>query len=284
MTRAAERLGICQPPLSQQIKALEDELGVALFRRLPRGMRLTEAGSMLQEKLKPVMAQIDTALEAARSAARGEAGRLAIGVSSSAVVSPLIPRLVRLFRRSSPNVAVSIEENGAEDLLLGLSQEVLDIAFTRSAITLPPGITATQIDEEPMVVALPNNHPLKAKAEKGIALAELANEPFILYRRPGGPGLYDAILVACRDAGFSPRIAQEALRLPSTLNFVAAGLGVSIVPASLRSSKVEGAVFGGLSNTDLKAPLYLMHRSGRPAGAVANLLKQVKNLKGLRAA
>jgi DNA-binding transcriptional LysR family regulator len=131
--------------------------------------------------------------------------------------------------------------------------------------------------EENMFVALPSDHSLRARADSGIALRDLSGEKFILYRRPGGPGLYDAIVAACREAGFVPTIAQEALRLPSTLNFVAAGLGISIVPDSLRRLNVEGVIFGALTGCpELKAPLFLMWRPGND-GPVPRFVAQVED-------
>jgi len=276
LTRAAERLGIRQPPLSQQIRALESELGVKLFRRLPKGMEPTRAGLVFYERVRLFSAQVEQAVESARKTARGEEGRLVVGASSSAVLSPIVPRLVRRFRQVAPGVTVLLEEDGAEELVHALRQGRIDVVFTRSRMPLPADLELRTLAEEDMFVAIPSDHRLRGRGRSGISLRELSQEKLILYRRPGGPGLYDAIVAACRAAGFAPKIAQEALRLPSTLNFVAAGLGVSIVPDSLRRLNVEGVVFLALKDCpDLKAPLFLMWRAGT-AGPVPRFVAQAE--------
>jgi DNA-binding transcriptional LysR family regulator len=277
LTRAAERLGIQQPPLSQQIRALETKLGLKLFRRLPKGMEPTQAGLVLYDKLKLFPTQVEQAVESARNTARGEEGRLVIGASSSAVLSPIVPRLVRRFRQAAPGVEVSLEEDSAEELVHALRQGRIDVVFTRSSIARVPDLAVRTLAEEEMFVALPGDHRLRDSAASGISLRELSQEKLILYRRPGGPGLYDAIVAACRNVGFAPNIAQEALRLPSTLNFVGAGLGVSIVPDSLRRLNVEGVVFRALTDCpELKAPLFLMWRAGN-AGPVPRFVAQAES-------
>lgn len=279
VTRAAARLGIQQPPLTQQIQALEAELGVVLLRRLPRGVEPTEAGRTLLEKARAILAQVDQGLEAVRSTARGEQGRLGVGVSSSAAFSPLIPRQIRAFRRVAPLVSIALEEGSAEELVRGLHEERLDVAFTRSAIVDSVGLTVSVLLNEAMLAVLPSGHPLGRAAGGSIALAALADDSFILYRRPGNPGLYDAIIAACNVAGSQPKIAQEALRLTSTLNFVAAGLGVSIVPESMRRLDVDGITYLGLSGCPaLKAPLHLVSRAGRQPGATERFIAQVSRM------
>jgi DNA-binding transcriptional LysR family regulator len=261
MTRAAVRLGIQQPPLSQQIRALEQELGVQLFRRIPKGMDPTAPAHALYERTRSLFFQVEEAMEAVRSIARGEQGRLAIGVSSSAAFSPIIPRLIRSFRSILPGVTVSLAEDSAEELIQGLRLGHEDVVFTCSVPENLTGISVVTLVKEPMFAALPSNHKLRDKANTGVDLIALEEERFILYRRPGGPGLYDAIVAACQRAGFSPRISDEALRLPSTLNFVAAGLGVSIVPDSLRRLNIEGVIYAPLHGCDaLTAPVNIVYR------------------------
>jgi DNA-binding transcriptional LysR family regulator len=260
MTRAADRLGIQQPPLSQQIRALEQELGVQLFRRTPKGMDPTAPADVLYDRTRSFLFQIEEAVEAVRSIGRGEQGRLAIGVSSSAAFSPIIPRLIRSFRSMLPDVTVSLGEDAAEELIQGLRLNTKDVVFTRSVPESLTGISVVTLVEEPMFAALPSNHELRQKIDIGIDLIALEDERFILYRRPGGPGLYDAIIAACQRAGFNPRVFDEALRLPSTLNFVAAGLGISIVPDSLRRLNIEGVVYAPLRGCDtLTAPLNIVY-------------------------
>ena len=270
VTRAAERLGIEQPPLSRLIRKMEAELGVLLFRRLPRGVRPTEAGAALLAEARIVLAHASAMEGAVRRAARGEQGRLAVGFTSSASLHPFVPSALRAFREEFPGVAVALEEAGTMELVDGLLHGRLDAAFIRSPVAGTPGLNVDPVLEEPMLVALPSGHPLMASAPDSIPLAALAGETFILYRRPAGPGLHDTIIAACRAAGFSPRVAQEAPRLPSTLSLVAAGLGISIVPASMRRVGLEGVAYLPLTGCPgLRAPILLATRGAADASAVA---------------
>jgi DNA-binding transcriptional LysR family regulator len=221
----------------------------------------TAPARILYDRTRLLLFQIEGAVEAVRAIGRGEQGRLAIGVSNSAAFSPIIPRLIRSFRSVLPGVTVSLGEDSAEELIQGLRLNNKDVVFTCSVPESPIGISVVTLVREPMFAALPSNHELLENADTGIDLIALENERFILYRRPGGPGLYDAIIAACQRAGFTPRISDEALRLPSTLSFVAAGLGVSIVPESLRRLNIEGVVYVPLRGCDaLTAPLNIVYR------------------------
>jgi DNA-binding transcriptional LysR family regulator len=276
ITRAAERLGMQQPPLSQQIRALERELDVQLFRRKPRGVELTDAGSAFLEQARAILDQVDRAFATARRTARGEQGRVVVGFTGSAPFHPFVPRVIRAFREMHPLVSLVLEESGSSELVQGLHNEDIDAAFIRSPVADVVGLVVKPLLEEDMLVALPAAHSL-AREATALPLPALANETFILYKRPGGPGLYDTIITACRGAGFSPRVGQEAPRIISTLNLVAAGLGVSIVPASLRRLQMDGVVYRRLTgSTDLKAPLILACRPGENSAAVQRFLDLVQ--------
>lgn len=257
VTRAAERLGMQQPPLTRAIRNLEAELDVLLFHRLPRGMAPTEAGAALVEEARIILARAEGLAEIARRAARGEQGALAVGYTSSAAFHPFLTRQIRAFRRAWPGVRLGLEEDSSLALMQGLREERLDAAFLRSTAGDATGLRLEPLLEEPMLAVVPAERGLEGE----IALADLAAETFILYRRPAGPGLYDAIIAACRAVGFSPQVGQEAPRLPSTLSLVAAGLGVSIVPESMRRMNVEGVNYLRLTDAPgLTAPLLLATR------------------------
>ena len=278
MTRAAQRLGIQQPPLSQQIRALEQAIGAPLLLRLPRGVELTEAGRVFLDEARLALDQVAHAMEAARRTARGEEGSLAIGYTSSAAFHALIPAVVRSFRQGSPDVALVLEEGSTADLVPALQRQQLDAAFIRVPVGEASELTIEHLADERMLAALPAHHPL-AVQPGSIALADLADETFVLYRRPTGPGLYDAIIAACRSVGFSPRVGQEAPRLLSTLSLVAAGLGVSIIPDSMRRLDTEGIAYRPLSDApDLVAPLYLAYRAADLSGATRRLIAQVRQM------
>lgn len=279
ITRAAARLGIQQPPLSQQIRALEAEVGVPLLTRHPRGVDLTEAGKAFLAEARAALEQVERAVEAARRSARGEQGRLAIGYTSSTAFHPLIPAVVRAFRQAAPAVALELEESSTGELIEALRRERLDAAFVRTPVGDTAGLVIAPLLRERMLVVLPAQHPLAQRPATALALAELAEETFILYRRPTGPGLYDAIIAACHAAGFAPHIGQEAPRLLSTLSLVSAGLGVSIIPQSISRLDTEGLAYRALADApQLLAPLHLAYRAGAVSGPVARLLEQVRQM------
>jgi len=278
ITRAAERLGMQQPPLSQQIQALERELGVQLFRRKPRGVELTDAGQALLADARAILAHIDHAFATTRRTARGEEGRIAIGFTSSAPFHPFLPRVIRAFREAHPRVALSLDEGGTIELIEAIREERIDAAFVRTQIVDPSGITVNPLLEETMLVALPSTHPLAAD-DRALPLSALAAETFIVYRRRSGPGLYDAIFAACHAAGFSPVIGQEAPRIVSTLNLVAAGLGIAVVPASLARMQMDGVAYRSLRGIPQpRAPLLLATRRADTGAVVRRFLDVVKRM------
>jgi DNA-binding transcriptional LysR family regulator len=276
VTRAAERLGIQQPPLSQQIQALERELDAQLFRRKPRGVELTPAGRALFDEARAILARADEAVAATKRAARGEAGRVGIGFTSSASFHPFVPRAIRAFREAHPLVALALEESGTTELVEALRAQAIDAAFVRSPVGESDDLFVRPLFEEPMVAALPSGHSLSG-ADDNLPLAALAGETFILYRRPVGPGLHDAIIAACDRAGFSPKIGQEAPRMLSTLSLVAAGLGVTVVPASMSRLEAEGVVYRPIDpKAELTAPLNLAYRRDEISAAVRRFVALVQ--------
>ena len=279
VTRAAERLGMQQPPLSQQIRSLERELDVQLFHRKPRGVELTDAGAALLVDARAILSHIDHAFAATRRTARGEQGRISVGFTSSAPFHPFVPRIFRAYREAFPLVSLKLEESGTAELIADLREERIDAAFVRTAISKQEGVAVASLLEEAMVLALPHAHGLvrRTKTSELVPMKALADETFILYRRPSGPGLYDAILSACAAAGFSPRIGQETPRIVSTLSLVAAGLGISLVPESLQCMRMDGVAFRRLSGAaQPKAPLYLASRHGERSVAVRKFLELIR--------
>src|SRR5438067_8264429 len=279
LTRAAGRLGIQQPPLSQQIRALETELELQLFRRKPRGVELTPAGEAFLAEARIVLERAEHAVLAARRAARGEAGRLGLGFTSSASFHPLVPRVIRDFRETSPLVALSLEEAGTAELVEGLRTERIDAPFVRSPIGQAADLTVHALREQAMVASLPSGHRLAAGTKSRLPLSALEGEIFILYRRPLGPGLYDAIIAACQRAGYSPQIGQEAPRMLSTLSLVAAGLGVTLIPASMQRLRVDGLAYRRLDGgAGLVAPLNLACRRGESAAVTRRFIALVRRI------
>src|SRR3954463_15093722 len=181
VTRAAERLGMQQPPLSQQIRALERELDVQLFRRKPRGVELTDAGSALLIDARAILSHIDHAFATTKRTARGEQGQIAVGFTSSAPFHPFVPRIIRAYRDTFPLVSLTLEEGGTTDLIDDLRKERIDAAFIRTAISNLEGLAVNLLLQEAMVLAPPRAHVLARRAgpSKALPLKALADETFI---------------------------------------------------------------------------------------------------------
>ncbi|WP_188577214.1 LysR family transcriptional regulator [Azorhizobium oxalatiphilum] len=268
-TRAAARLGIGQPPLSQQIKDLEREVGTLLFHRVPHGAELTEAGAAFLDAVKSMPAQAIAAGEAARRAARGETGQLAIGVVGTATLNPVLPASIRAYRRAYPEVELKLEEGHSVGLVEGLMAGRLDVAILRPSASDPEELTVRTLLEDDLVAALPAAHP-EARGTGGLDLAVLAGDPLIMTPRALGTGLHDTALEACRAAGFEPVLGQPAPQITSMLSLVAAELGVSLVPASMRQLGFAGVAYRTLRPPVPHVGLALAHRSQRPAQTVLN--------------
>jgi DNA-binding transcriptional LysR family regulator len=277
ITRAAERLGMQQPPLSQQIKAIERELDVQLFHRKPRGVELTDAGRAFFDYARNIIANLDRAFEATRRTARGEQGRVRIGITPTSAFHPFVPRVIRAFRDTYPLIGLTLLEYNSGDLIELLRNEHLDAAFIRMRPSPSDGLVLSLLLNEPTIVALPESHRLAqvGNAEHApLPLRSLADETIIV--QGGRLGMYSDVIAACRLAGINPRI-EEGPRLASTLNLVAVGLGVSLVPASLQRMHVDGVTYRFLKGPHKPvAPLILASRRGDPSAVVRGLLNFVK--------
>jgi DNA-binding transcriptional LysR family regulator len=280
ITRAAERLGIQQPPLSQQIKAIERELDVQLFRRKPRGVELTDAGRAFLPDALATLARLDRGIETTRRTARGEQGRICLGVTQTSPFHPFVPRVIRAFREAFPLVSVTLEEENSNELVEHLRNERIDAAFIRTPPADAKGLVVSTLLEEELFAALPAGHVLAQSDGRGDAalpLKALAGETFVVWGRPQGMGAYPTVIAACHAAGFNPRLAHEGLRLASTLNLVAIGLGISIVPASMQCMQMEGLAYRRLKcPTPLTVPLMLASRRGDPSAVLRHYLNLVK--------
>lgn len=280
VTRAAQRLNMQQPPLSQRIKAIETELDVQLFRRKARGVELTEAGRVFLDRAQATIAQYDGAFEATRSAARGEQGRLCIGMMPTVPFHPFVPFVIRAFRVAFPRVSLTLDECLKKEALARLRDNQMDVAFMRANLDESQDILVNPLLTEPMVVALPRDHAM-ARRERGgrgsIALKELAGETFIIYARQLGPALYEATLAACLKAGFSPRLGQEAPRITSALSLVAVGLGITLVPACMQRMTMDGIAYRQLTDASQpKAVLNLASRREDQSPVVRNFVNLVR--------
>lgn len=280
ITRAAARLGIQQAPLSQQIKRFEQSLGAQLFRRKPRGVELTEAGVALRDEAASIFASVERAVDTVGRVSRGQQGDIRIGLTTSACFHPLPPKAIRSYRRANPQVTIQIEQNSTPGLIERLQAGRVDVAFIRTAIGAPAGVTVVPLIEEPMVVALPARHPL-ARVRRGLTLKSLAHEKFIGYPRAAGAGLYDSVIAACIVSGFNPDIAYEAPQIVSTLNLVAAGMGISVVPSSMQRLHLDAVAYRPLSGPHKpKGQLNLAVRNDARASPAAAFLTMVQKDAG----
>jgi DNA-binding transcriptional LysR family regulator len=269
--RAAERLGIAQPPLTQQIKALEAELGVKLFARAGRGVMLTEAGRTFLAEAKSILAQVDRAALLTRQVAGGHVGRLRVGFTESASFSPVLTKTFAAFRTRWPAVELELEEAHTETQVERLRRGELDAGFIRPPIPEGSPIQFEALASDPMMVAAPLGHPLARK--KSTSLKALARENFVGYARRHGTGLSDAVIAACRRAGFEPRIVQQAPQLSSTINLVAASVGIAVVPARMRHVRPESVAFVKLADVDLRAQLGIAYMQSERSNAVRNFVE-----------
>jgi DNA-binding transcriptional LysR family regulator len=240
--RAAEKLNIAQPPLTVAIRKLEQELGVPLFIRTPRGVTLTPAGEVALSAARETLAQAELVRKAVRQSEAGDLGALAIGFVGSAT-SALLPRLIQSFRERYPKVELVLAEGTSIDISQRIEDGSLDVGLVRLPLRNSGRIVTHVVERDRMVAALPADHRLCRRAR--LQLADMANEPFLVHTPVSI--LRTTALAACQAAGFIPRIAQEATQVQTILCLVQSGLGVALVPSHSRRFLPSGVVLKALS-------------------------------------
>ncbi|MEG4116812.1 LysR family transcriptional regulator [Microcoleus sp. N9_B4] len=275
-TRAADRLHIAQPPLSQQIQHLEAELGFQLFRRTKRTVVLTEAGQVFFEESQKIMQQVDRAIQLGRQTSRGELGQLTIGFVSSASHN-VVPAILQAFRTLHPAVKLELREMTTNEQLQRLREGQIDIGFIRPPVE--EGINSEIVFREVLIVALPQTHPMADRAN--VELRQLSTEPFILFPRSLAPGLYDRIVSFCQQAGFSPIAAQEAIQMQTIVSLVAAEMGVAIVPESMQNFQRLGVVYKPIQEISPIVSIALIWGLN-PTPAVLRFLQTARDLSNLK--
>ncbi|MCT6777696.1 LysR family transcriptional regulator [Streptomyces sp. CS7] len=267
--RAAKRLQMAQPPLSQQIRQLEKELGVQLFHRNTRSVRLTSAGETFLGPARTVLDDLDTAVRAARSAGIGEYGRVTIGFAGASSHETL-PRLTRAVRAAHPGLElVMTGQTYANTALSRVADGSLDLGFVRLPVARP-GVAHRVIDEEELVCALPSDHPLARR--ETVPLDVLAGEPFVSFPANSGSTVRDAMTEACENAGFTPRIVQEAPDSYTILALVAAGVGVTLTVTSVQHIQQNGLVYRPLAGPAVRLRAALAWRADNPSAALRAVL------------
>lgn len=264
--RAAHRLGIAQPGLSQQILKLEAILGVSLLDRSKRLVRLTATGEVFFDEAKKVLAQSDAALTAVTRTGRGESGRIAIGYVASAAYSGALVGSISSFRSAHPDVALQLVEMEMRQQLEHILDGTLDFGYIRPPIALPHGIATTIILKEPMVVALAETHRLANERE--IDLAALEGETFITPGQPADVGFHSNTLAACREVGFQPDIKPLGRDFTAIGSMVALGLGVALVPKSLDCLRLPAITYVRLAKLRTSSDLAVAYRKTEISPAV----------------
>ena len=282
MTRAAAALGIQQPPLSQQIKALEAELGVQLLHRHPKGVSLTEGGRLLLADARRLLGEADALKSRMARVARGVHGVLAIAFTSSAAAHAFTPKALRACRSRFPEIELAISEHNAAEITDAVAAGRLHCGFLRVPVSRPAGVTLEPLLTEPTMAAIPIDHPLarpRSRRSAAIVLKELHEQNLILVRRPGAPGLYANLLALCARHGVAPTVVAEVDRMMTNLNLVAAGVGLSVVPASMRGAHRDAIVYRPMPlSAGLDAPLTLAYRTAEctgPTGTFVDLVREI---------
>lgn len=261
-TRAAQRLNIAQPPLSLQIKMIEEELGTLLLKRTRRKVELTPAGELFLHEARMTLLQAERAVETVVRAARGEIGTLRLSFVTSAPLTEVFTNSIRAFRVAWPNVHLELMARSSAVIIEDLLLKKVDIGFTRPSLLSmhPKSIEAIPIHEDRLMAVFPVDHPM-GKTSTPISINDLRDEQFVLRPKGSGTGFYEQIFTICGEAGFTPQITQEAIEATTTLGLVAAGVGITIAPRALRRIQVPHVVWRKILDAETHSRLYLVYNS-----------------------
>ncbi|WP_151995749.1 LysR family transcriptional regulator [Buttiauxella massiliensis] len=274
-TYAAEVLGIGQPPLSIQIRDLENEIGTKLFHRIARGVELTTAGTAFYDAVKVLPGLVEEAKSSALLASRGELGVLKVGFTSSSAFNCVVTRGIKKFRRDYKNVSLQLDEAHTDNLIKAVENGTIDVAFVRTDHLYSELLELHLILREPLAIVLPEQHSYIAQSH--ITLNQLANEEMILCPRDYSVHLHDTIISLFEKAGCVPTVKQTPLELSSIINLVSAGIGVSIVPSSMKtmSHSSSGVAFYDISEEGAYIPLSIVSRVHERSPIVKRFINNV---------
>lgn len=267
--RAAERLHIAQPPLSQQIQRLEQELGLVLFDRNRHSVRLTKAGAELLVEARRAVAQADRVISVARDIRTGESGRVRIGFVGSALYAG-VPSMIRELRQAAPDIRIMASEMETGAQLVAINNDVIDLGVVRTPLSTNE-LAVHVITTDDLVVALPHDHRL-ARSHT-IELSQLADESFVFFKPDEGRGFWEVVVSACAAAGFTPRVEYEADHIHTMVGMVAAGIGVSLVPEPVRALSLWGVRFVPLTPPVPRLPLALAWDARRSFAALDRVVE-----------
>ncbi|MBR0822696.1 LysR family transcriptional regulator [Bradyrhizobium liaoningense] len=276
--KAANRLGISQPPLSQQILALEREIGARLFERSNRRVELTNAGMLFLKEAHEVLERVENAAVRAERIHRGQLGEVKIGFFGSAPFVEGFQKLIFDFRTKHADVDLVLQEMPTYQQVDAILDGRLDLGFVRPLQPKPASIQSIEIARERLMAVMRLDHPL-ASRQDDLTLADLAPEPMVLYAKSIGSGLYQKIVDLCRDAGFTPNVVQEANATPTMMGLVAAGMGISVLPESLMRLSLDGLKFLPLRDPKAQTAVWLAKRWDDRSSLVRHLFQQASRLK-----
>ena len=275
--RAAEILGISPPSLTEQVQELERQLGARLFVRSKRSVALSDAGKLFLEELRPALDQLDHAVRIARQAGRGARGIIEIGFAGSAAFSGVLAQTIADWRREHPEVELHLHEMESAPQVEALAKGRLDIGFLRAPVIAPPGIVTARLHREPLHIALPPGHPLID--EESVPAAALAGEPFIIPNQEEGMSFHTHTMAVAQRGGFAPRLAHRGRDLIAVATLVALGLGVAVVPESLRRTlTLPGVTYRPLRGPPILADIAAAFRRGEAAPATRALIRQIRQV------
>jgi DNA-binding transcriptional LysR family regulator len=270
--RAAARLHISQPPLSQQIARLEEELGCRLLNRTRRRVELTAAGEAFLRDARAVLEELDVAVATARRIESGQAGLLRVNFVGSALLS-IVPGIIQRFRRGRPNVEIELRERSTLDQLRVLAGGLVDVGLVRPPIEADESLTAEVVMRERTVAAIPSDHPLAQRSR--ISLRTLAAEPLVLFPREQAPGFHDLLTGKLAASVRSPHVVQYAPEMTTIIGLVAAGIGLSPVPASVARLGLEGVTYRPLTGAP-DTELLAVTRTGDDSPLVAAFIAEAR--------
>lgn len=264
--RAATRLGIAQPGLSQQIMSLEKIVGTSLLDRSRRAVQLTHSGEILFQEAKKVLAQTEATVVAIHRAGRGESGRISIGYVASAAYSGAVVHAVRNFKRDHPYVEIELQEMELRQQLQRIADGLLDFGYIRSPAPIPSGVAVQVILREPLMAVVPSDHELAARAIED--LSRLRAETFITPRQPPEIGFHRNTLQACREAGFEPAVKAIAHDFTEIASLVGIGAGIALVPQSMRCADLPNVSYQPLEGVATTSDVAIAYRKGEGAPAI----------------
>lgn len=272
--RAAKRLGMSQPPLSEQIQVLEQALKVTLFERSRRGAKLTPVGAAILPAVRKFAEQLERLELAVEEAVAGQSGMLTIGAISTAMFD-VLPGLIERLKIDYPHLTVSVREIDSVEAVPALEAGDIDLAFARLDGDLGPAIKSLPLTEDRLVVALASDHPLASR--KRISLSSLATEPLVMFSRKVSPVYFDNLIATCRASGFSPRVLHEVRSVASQIAFVSCGQGIALVPASLKKLAPDNVVLRPLSQPLNVVTTAVAWNADRPNPLVEEVVARLRN-------